>query len=162
MMHQTVGFPCLAPEVIKQSDFLFSARRVSWLFIDRNISGWEIRYAARSQSAKSSKSSKGKKGLSPNVSSLDTVKFVAEMCLILRTPLWGQGHLCPALTSLRMVSSEFSLVSGEFQTQHCASFHVRFVSMALCHQVCFVRHRPESFASSPRHLARTCTSTLHA
>ena len=49
------------------------------------------------------------------------------------------GDLCSALTSLRKVSNGFSVVSAEFQTQHCAPFHVRVKSMALCHHVCFVR-----------------------
>ena len=48
---------------------------------------------------------------------------------------------CPCLTSLVTVSSEFSVVSAEFQTQHCAAFHVRFKCMSLCHQVSFVRIR---------------------
>ena len=37
------------------------------------------------------------------------------------------------------VSSEFSVISAEFQTQHCAAFHVRFERMSLRHQVCLVR-----------------------
>ena len=39
------------------------------------------------------------------------------------------------------ISSEFSVVSGEVQTQHCTTFHVRFKSMTLRYQVCFVRIR---------------------
>ena len=39
------------------------------------------------------------------------------------------------------VSSEFSVVSAEFQTQHGASCHVRFKGVTLFHQVCFVRIR---------------------
>ena len=44
----------------------------------------------------------------------------------------GSGHLSPELASLEWF--QFSVVSAEF-------LHMRFNSMALCHQVCFVRIR---------------------
>ena len=48
----------------------------------------------------------------------------------------------PALFLVRThLPRTFSVVSAEFQTQCCASSHVRFKSVALCHQVCFVRLR---------------------
>ena len=63
------------------------------------------------------------------------------------------------------VSSEFSVVSAEFQTQHCAAFHVRFKCMTLLSSGLpssnSCSNKQVSFASSPRRLARKCTSALH-
>ena len=78
--------------------------------------------------------------MSWNVHSLDIVKLVLKTCVILRTPL-GSGHILSRSHATVIVSSEFSAVSAEFQTQHCAAFHVRFKPITLRHQICHVRLR---------------------
>ena len=80
---------------------------------------------------------KRKEWLSPDVLSLDTVKLVAEHVRDSPPLLLVRTHL----------SRTFSVVSAEFQTQCCASSHVRFKSVALCQQVCFVRLRIDTCKS---------------
>ena len=75
--------------------------------------------------------------MSPDVHSLETVKLVAEH-------VRDSPHLLLVRTHLPRT---FSVVSAEFQTQCCASSHVRFKSVALCHQVCFVRLRIDTCKS---------------
>ena len=82
--------------------------------------------------------------------------------MTLRTPT-RSGHILSRSHVTVTVSSEVSVFSAEFQTLHCAAFHVRFKRMILrglpCSNSCL--QRQVSSASFPRRLARTCTSALH-
>ena len=92
------------------------------------------------------------------MNSLDTVKFVLKNVRDSAHPPWRSGHILSRSHVTVTVSSEFSVVSADFQTQD--SFHVRFkVYGLLCSNSCL--HRQVSFASSPRRLARTCSPALH-
>ena len=96
---------------------------MSWLFINRKTT--QIQNGIK---------------LSPNVNSLDTVKFVLKTCVNLRNYGTRDTFLSRSHVTVT-VSSEFSVVSAEFQSKHCATFRGRFKSMTLCHQVCLVRIR---------------------
>ena len=81
MLHKTIGSPCLAPDVIEQSDSLGPAQPVTWLFIRMRVD--QIR--SKITVSQIHKLITSTKWLSPNVSSLDSVKLLAEMSVTIRT-----------------------------------------------------------------------------